>query len=150
MNYDISWLIAFIAFIGIELVTMGLTSVWFGLGALVALVASLLGAPLYVQLILFVVVSTVVLVFVRPFALKYVNQNPEKTNVEAMAGKTGKVIVQINNIEGTGNILVEGLEWTARTEDDSILNVGDLVTVVRVEGVKAIVKKKEEHRKSEK
>lgn len=143
MNYDISWLIAFIAFMGIELVTMGLTSVWFGLGALAALIAAMLDAPLYVQLILFVVVSTAVLVFVRPFAIQYVNKNTEKTNVEAMSGKTGKVIVQINNIEGTGDILVEGLEWTARTEDDSILNVGDLVTVIRVEGVKAIVKKKD-------
>lgn len=140
MDY-ISWFIAFIAFIGIELVTMGLTSIWFGVGALVAFFACLLNAPFIVQFILFVVVSTVVLVFVRPFALKYVNKNTEKTNVEAMTGKTGKVIVQINNIEGTGEILVDGLEWTARTEDDSILNVGDLVTVIKIEGVKAIVKK---------
>lgn len=140
MDY-ISWFIAFIAFIGIELVSMGLTSIWFSVGALTAFVAALLGAPVYVQFILFVVVSTVVLVFVRPFALKYVNKNTEKTNVEAMAGKTCKVIVQINNIEGTGEILVDGLEWTARTEDDSILNVGDLATIVKIEGVKAIVKK---------
>lgn len=143
MNYDISWLIAFIAFMGIELVTMGLTSIWFGVGALVALIAAMLDAPLYVQFILFVVVSTVVLVFVRPFAVQFINKNTEKTNVEAMEGKTGKVIVQVNNIEGTGEILIDGLEWTARTEDDSILNVGDLVTVIRIEGVKAIVKKKD-------
>lgn len=141
MNYDISWLIAFIAFMGIELVTMGLTSIWFGVGALVALIAAMLDVPLYVQFILFVVVSTVVLVFVRPFAVQYINKNTEKTNVEAMEGKTGKVIVQVNNIEGSGEILIDGLEWTARTEDDSILNVGDLVTVIRIEGVKAIVKK---------
>lgn len=135
------WLIAFIAFIGIELITMGLTSIWFALGALVAFIAALLAAPVAVQFVLFVVVSVVVLTFVRPFAVKYVNNNTEKTNVESMAGKTGKVIVQINNIEGTGEVLIDGLEWTARTEDDSILNVGDLVTVTRIEGVKAIVKK---------
>lgn len=140
MDY-ISWLIAFIAFIGLELVTMGLTSIWFGLGALVACIAAFFGAPTFAQFLLFVIVSTVVLVFVRPFALKYVNKKTEKTNVEAMAGKTGRVSVQINNIEGTGEILVDGLEWTARTEDDTILNVGDLVTIVRIEGVKAIVKK---------
>lgn len=142
MDY-ISWLIAFIAFIGVELVTMGLTSIWFGLGALVALIAALLGASTLIQFVLFVIVSTVVMVFVRPFALKYVNKNTEKTNVEAMAGKTGKVTVQVNNIEGTGEVIVDGLEWTARTEDDTILNVGDLVTIVRIEGVKAIVKKED-------
>lgn len=140
MDY-ISWLIAFIAFIGVELVSMGLTSIWFGVGAFVAFIAALLGAPVIVQFILFVVVSTVVIVFVRPFAIRFVNKNPVKTNVESMEGKTGRVIVQINNIEGTGEIFVDGLEWTARTEDDSILNVGDFVTVIRVEGVKAIVKK---------
>jgi membrane protein implicated in regulation of membrane protease activity len=135
-----TWLIAFIAFLGVELITIGLASIWFAFGALVALIACMLGANTWVQLILFVVVSAASMLLVRPFALRFVNKDVEKTNVEAVAGKTGKVTETINNIEGTGTVFIDGLEWTARTEDDSVTIEKDtIVKVVRIEGVKAIV-----------
>ena len=140
MNY-ISWFIAFLVFLGVELITLGLTSIWFAVGALVAFFAAFFGAPVFVQFILFVVVSTIVLVFVRPFAVKYVNNNTEKTNVESMAGKTGKVTARIDDIEGTGQVIIDGMEWTAKTENGDPLEVGELVTVLRIEGVKAVVRK---------
>lgn len=140
MNY-ISWFIAFLVFLGVELITLGLTSIWFAVGALVAFFAAFFGAPVFVQFILFVVVSTIILVFIRPFAVKYVNNNTEKTNVESMAGKTGKVTTRIDDIEGTGQIIIDGMEWTAKTEDGESIEVGELVTVLRIEGVKAVVKK---------
>ncbi|MCR5837552.1 MAG: NfeD family protein [Lachnospiraceae bacterium] len=135
-----TWLIAFIAFLGVELITIGLASIWFALGSLVALAACMLGANMWVQLILFVVVSAASMLLVRPFALRFVNKDVEKTNVEAVTGKTGKVTETINNIEGTGTVFIDGLEWTARTEDDSeTIEKDTIVRVVRIEGVKAIV-----------
>jgi len=135
------WFVVFIAFLGFELVTMGLTSIWLAIGALAAFIASMFDVPVAIQVIIFAIVSTVVLFFLRPFALKYVNNKTEKTNVDAMEGKTGKVTTEINNIEGKGEILVDGKYWSARTRDDSVIPEDTLVTVVRVEGVKAIVKK---------
>ncbi|MBE5959498.1 MAG: NfeD family protein [Lachnospiraceae bacterium] len=139
-----TWLIAFIAFLGVELITIGLASIWFAVGSLCALLALALGANMWVQLGVFFVVSVACMILVRPFAMKYVNKDVEKTNVEAVTGKTGKVVEPINNIEGKGTVLIDGLEWTARTEDEDVtIEADQLVKVVRVEGVKAIVKVEE-------
>lgn len=140
MNY-IGWLILFIVFAALELVSLGLTSIWFAVGALAACVASLLGGNWIVQAFVFIVVTTLVIIFIRPFAIKYINGKAEKTNVESMAGKTGKVITEIDNINATGLITVDGIEWTARSSDGEVIPKDALVTVVAVEGVKAIVKK---------
>ena len=78
---------------------------------------------------------------IRPFAIKYVNNKAEKTNVESMAGKQGKVVVEIDNINAKGMIKVDGMEWTARSVDGEIIPKDSLVTVVSVEGVKAMVRK---------
>ena len=91
------------------------------------------------QAVVFLVVTMVVLIFIRPFAIKYVNNKAEKTNVESMAGKQGKVVVEIDNINAKGMIKVDGMEWTARSVDGEIIPKDSLVTVVSVEGVKAMV-----------
>ncbi len=140
MEY-IYWLIAFVVFAFLELISLGLTSIWFAIGALAACVASLLGGNLIVQIAVFIIVTVLVLIFIRPFAVKYVNNRTEKTNVESMEGKVGKVLTEINNINATGLIVVDGVEWTARSESDEVIEKDALVTVVKVEGVKAIVKK---------
>jgi len=137
----LTWFIVFLMFFVMELITMGLTTVWFAIGALVGFIFALIGLPVWSQCVVFVVVSTVILIFMRPFALKFINNKSIKTNVDTMKGKTGKVVKEINNVEGKGEILVEGLEWTARTENGEVLEKGTMVTIVRIEGVKAIVKK---------
>lgn len=140
MSY-IGWLIVFVIFAALELVTLGMTCIWFAVGAVAACIASLLGGNWIVQAFVFIIVTTLVLIFLRPFAVKYINNKAEKTNVESMSGKTGKVIKEIDNINATGLITVDGVEWTARSEDGTVIPEDTLVTVVAVEGVKAIVKK---------
>ena len=131
----------FVVFAALELVTMGLTCIWFAVGAVAACIASLAGGNWIVQAVVFIVVTVAVLVFLRPFAVKYINNKAEKTNVESMAGKTGKVTKEIDNINATGMIIVDGMEWTARSSDGEVIPKDTLVTIVSVEGVKAIVKK---------
>lgn len=143
MNY-IGWLIVFVVFAGFELVSLGMTCIWFAIGALAACVTSLITGNWIIQAVVFVVVTVVVLVILRPIAVKYINQKAEKTNVESMEGKVGKVLVEINNINATGKILVDGMEWTARSKDGQIIKKDALVEIINIEGVKAIVKEREQ------
>ena len=141
----IYWLIAFVVLLGIEAATMALTTIWFAGGALVAFVLALLGVSVQVQLAAFVIVSFILLFFTRPFALKYVNHNTVKTNSESLIGKHAKVTTEVNNTEGTGAAVLNGQEWTARSADDNtVIEAGQLARVVRIEGVKLIVREKEE------
>lgn len=143
MNQAVIWLILFIVFVIIEIPTMGLTTIWFAGGALLSTVAALFGAPVYVQVTLFLVVSVVLLIFTRPIAVKYFNKDREKTNVEGMIGKQCIVISEIDNLEGTGQVTVSGQEWSARSADEAAkIPVGAVVEVVSVSGVKLIVEEK--------
>ncbi|MFT4006997.1 MAG: NfeD family protein [Lacrimispora sp.] len=141
----IYWLIAFVVLLGIEAATMALTTIWFAGGALVAFVLALFGADIQVQLAMFVIVSFILLFFTRPFALKYVNRNTVKTNLESLIGRNARVTVEINNLEGKGAAVLNGQEWTARAlEDDNIYPVGTMVEVKDIKGVKLIVSKNQE------
>ena len=91
----------------------------------------------------FIVVTVIVLLVLRPIAVKYINNKAERTNVESMEGKTGKVISEIDNINAKGMVLIDGMEWTARSVNEDIIPENTLVEVVAIEGVKAIVKIKE-------
>ncbi len=140
MDY-IVWLIVFVVFAAVELSTMGLTCIWFSVGALAACIASLITDNWIIQMIVFIVVTILVLIFLRPIAIKYINNKAEKTNVDSIIGKTGKVITEIDNINAAGMISLNGVEWTARSVDNNNIEKGALVEVVSVEGVKVIVKK---------
>ena len=136
------WLIALAVFLIIEIITLGLTTIWFAGGSLVAFIASLFSVPIAVQIVLFFVVSFVLLFFTRPFVEKHLNNKREKTNVNSMIGKEGKVTEDIDNFNQKGTIVVNGLEWTARSnEDDIIIPSGSKVVVKDVQGVRAIVSK---------
>ena len=137
----IVWLLILILSIGIEVATLGLASIWFAGGALVALIASALRAPTVVQILLFFVVSIALLIFTRPVAVKYFNKDRVKTNAESLVGKQAIVTGEINNIQGTGKVVVAGQEWTARSVDDNAkLSEGTVVSIVEISGVKLIVK----------
>lgn len=144
MSLSIIWLIVMVACLFVEFSTMGLTSIWFAGGALFSLIIALIGGPLWLQVLVFLVVSIVLIIFTRPLATKYFNKNRAKTNVNSVAGKQAIVTEQIDNLKGMGQIVTNGMEWTARSFDDSVIEEGTVVTIERIEGVKAIVKIKKE------
>ena len=139
---EIIWLALTAVLLIIEIATLGLTTIWFAAGALFAFFAALLGMNQGIQIGVFVVVSVVLLFFTRPLAVKYLNTKTIKTNTEALVGKTARVIVDINNLKSQGQVVINGLEWTARSSDDTVVfKIGDAVTIVGIEGVKLIVER---------
>ena len=143
MNLMTIWLIVFVACIVIEIITMGLTTIWFAGGALIAAVGAALGAPFWMQVVLMVLVSFVLLYFTRPVAVKYFNKDRVKTNVESLVGRQAIVISEIDNLQGLGQVTVGGQEWTARTVEEGItLPVGSVVVVRAISGVKLMVEEK--------
>lgn len=144
MYLAIIWLVVLLVCLAVEFATLGLTSIWFAGGALLALLVSLVGGPLWLQFVLFVVVSVVLLIFTRPIATRYFNKNRAKTNIDSVIGKQAIVTAQIDNIKGTGQIISGGIEWTARSLDGSVIEEGAVVSIEKIEGVKAIVKIKKD------
>lgn len=144
MSLSITWLIVLVVCLIVEFATLGLASIWFAGGALLAMLIALIGGPLWLQILVFLVTSIVLLVFTRPIATKYFNKNRIKTNVESIAGRQAIVTETIDNIKGMGQIVTGGMEWTARSFNDSIIEEGAVVTIERIEGVKAIVSLKRE------
>lgn len=140
------WLILLIVLVVLEIITLGLTTIWFAGGALAGFILSLLNVPPVLQWGAFCVVSLILLFCTRPWALRYFNnQKKEKTNVDSLIGKTAVVTAVISNLEGSGEAVVDGLAWTARAEDESeVIPEGAHVEITAVQGVKLIVKKKEE------
>ena len=139
------WLGLLILFLVIEIATVGLTTIWMAGGALGALILDLAGLNLWWQIGAFLVVSFTMLVFTRPFVVKYINSHHEKTNYEGIIGKVVRITEKVDNLQQTGTAVLNGLEWTTRAErDDVILDPGDLAKVVNISGVKLIVKKYEE------
>lgn len=137
----IFWMVILILCIVIEVLTLGLTTIWFAAGALVAIFAALLYAPIFVQVILFLLVSLTLLFFTRPIAVKYFNRDRVKTNVESMVGRQAIVIGEIDNVQATGQVTVSGQEWSARSWDDKVrIPAGAVVVVVAISGVKLIVR----------
>lgn len=141
----IFWLVVLIIAIIAEVLTMGLTTIWFAGGALTAVIAATLDAPIWLQVVLFVAVSMVLLVFTRPTAVKYFNKDRVRTNVESMVGAQAIVTGEISNLHGIGQVTVGGQEWSARSSDDKIvIPVGSVVRVLEVKGVKLIVEPDEQ------
>lgn len=136
------WLILMVVLLITEAIVPGLVSIWFAIGALAALIAALLHAPLWLQVVWFFAVSVATLLLTRPLARKYVNARVQPTNADALIGKECLVTEAINNLEGTGAVKIDGKVWTARAEDESAhYSVGESVTAIRIEGVKLIVRK---------
>ena len=135
----ILWLVLLIIFSAAEAITVGLTSIWFSAGALAALIAALLGGPLWVQLTLFLAVSLLCLLAVRPLAKRHLNDKVEPTNADRVIGAEAQVTEDIDNIQGKGAVIIRGMTWSARSQDNSPIHTGTLVRVLRIEGVKVFV-----------
>ncbi len=141
----IFWLVLLIIAIVIEVLTMGLTSIWFAGGALAAILLALLNAPIWLQIILFFGVSLLLLFFTRPIAVKYFNKDRVRTNVESLVGRQAIVTSEIDNLQGIGQVTVGSQEWSARSLDDKQrIAVGSVVVVVSISGVKLIVRPDEQ------
>ena len=136
---SIIWLVVLAILLVIEFLTLGLTTVWFAGGALVAFLVSLAGGPLWLQLLLFIAVSVVLLLFARPLAVKYLNKDVQKTNVDSIPGQKGIVTATIDNLKAEGQVTIQGMEWTARAKNGNTIEKGKVVRVTAVEGVKLIV-----------
>lgn len=136
---SIIWLVVLAILLVIEFLTLGLTTVWFAGGALVAFLVSLAGGPLWLQLLLFIAVSVVLLLFTRPLAVKYLNKDVQKTNVNSIPGQKGIVTATIDNLKAEGQVTIQGMEWTARAKNGNTIEKGKVVRVTAVEGVKLIV-----------
>ncbi len=140
-EYMMFWLVVVIVSIVVELISLGLTSIWFAGGAVVAIFATALGLPLAVQIVLFLVVSLLLLAFTRPIAVKYFNRERVKTNVESLVGRQAIVISEIDNLQAVGQVTVGGQEWSARScETNGRIPAGAVVLVTAIDGVKLIVR----------
>lgn len=137
--YQIVWLVLLILFAAAEAATVGLTSVWFAIGSLGALICALLGGSIWLQIGIFIVLSVVCLVALRPLAKKYLNNRVEPTNADRVIGQEAQVTQPIDNIQGTGAVTIGGVTWTARSEHDTPIPAGAMVRVLRIEGVKVMV-----------
>lgn len=135
----IIWLVLLIVFLIAETATVAAISLWFAGGALVALVASLLGAPLWLQVALFFLVSAALLGSLRGMVRKHFTPKLERTNVDAIIGNSGYVTAEIDNIKATGTVKLGAMEWTARATAGAPIAVGTLVKVDKIEGVKVFV-----------
>ena len=139
------WLLLAALFIVLEIISLGLTTIWFAGGAFIAAIASLFRAPFAVQVILFLVVSAVLLFFTRPLAVKYFNKDRVRTNAESLVGRQAIVISEIDNLQGIGQVNVGGMEWSARTKEDGVkIPVGTVTTVLAINGVKLVVEERKE------
>jgi membrane protein implicated in regulation of membrane protease activity len=133
------WLVLMVVFLIVEASTVVMVSLWFAAGSLIALVAALLGAPIWLQVALFLVVSAVLLASLRPMVRKHFTPKLTRTNVDAIVGSQGYVTSDIDNVAATGTVKLGSMEWTARSTAGAPIPAGTLVTVDKIEGVKAFV-----------
>lgn len=141
----IYWLAIFVILLIIEIVTMGLTTIWFAGGALAAMAAGLIGFGTGIQILVFLVVSILLLVLTRPIAVKYFNQERQKTNAESLIGQQALVLEDIDTLQSAGLVEVRGQEWSAKTDEPNGRIAKNKVVVIEgIQGVKLIVREKEE------
>ena len=139
MPMTLVWGVIMIAMLIAEAVTVGLVTIWFALGALCALVSALLGAPLWLQIVWFAVISAATLILTRPLAKKYVNGRSQPTNADRVIGRSCVVTERIDNLAETGAVSVDGKVWTARSENGHPIEQGAVVVAKQIQGVKLIV-----------
>lgn len=140
MNWSaIFWLVLLLLFLFAEAATVTVISLWFAGGALAAIVASLLGARLWLQVVLFFAVSVGLLLLLRPILGKYIKPRLTRTNIDAVIGTQGIVMETIDNVAARGRIKLGAMEWTARSSSGENIEAGTLAKVEKIEGVKVFV-----------
>ena len=135
----IVWLVLLVAFLAVEAATVTILSLWFAAGALAAMIAALLGAALWLQVLLFLAVSTLALLALRPLCRKYLRPRLTATNVDSVIGSIGLVTAPIDNLSAVGQVKLGAMEWSARSSSGDPLPAGTRIRVDRIEGVKVFV-----------
>ena len=154
MNWAaIGWLVLMVVFLVVEgACPFHLVSIWFAAGSLIALLVSLLGGPVWLQITLFLAVSVALLILLWPLVRKVITPKIEKTNVDAVIGSTGLVTVAIDNVTAEGQVKLGAMYWTARSTSGAPIAAGEQIRVDRIEGVQVVespVEVKEEGAKNE-
>lgn len=140
MNWAaIIWLVLMVVFLAAEAATVTLISLWFAAGSLAAMIVSLLGGAVWLQVTVCVAVSAVLLTALRPMARKYFTPRLTATNVDSVIGSRGRVTVAIDNVAAEGQVKLGAMVWTARSTSGEVIPEGTLVKVDKIEGVKAFV-----------
>lgn len=145
MNWAaIIWFVLLVLFLFAEANTVSVVSVWFAIGALTAMVTSLLGGQLWLQVVLFFVVSAGLLLALRPIIKKHFTPKLVKTNVDSVIGQKGYTTAAIDNLSASGQVKLGSMYWSARSTSGEPISEGTLVKVDRIEGVKVFVSPAEE------
>ncbi len=140
--YPIIWLAALAVLLVLEAVTVALVCIWFAAGAFAALIASLCGAALWLQIVLFFAVSAASLLALRPITRKYLRPRIVPTNMDAVIGQTGRVIETVDNAQTRGQVKLDTMQWSARSTDGTVIEAGTFVIVDKIEGAKLFVSPK--------
>lgn len=138
---SVVWLVIFLVLLIIEIFTLGLTTIWFAIGALGAFITTLFNAGIVVQVLVFIIISLFTLIITRPIAVKYFSKSNLKTNVEGIIGRYAVVTEAIVDGNSNGKAELDGEVWIARSQDGSYIQIDETVEIMAVEGVKLIVKK---------
>ena len=133
------WLLTAIVLVVGEALTVGLTFIWFAVGALGGLVVAVLGGPIWLQVVVFLALSALALALVRPLAAKLMRPGRVATNADRVIGREAVVTEEIDNLKGCGAVSVGGVTWTARSDSGEIIPAGETVKALRIEGVKLFV-----------
>ena len=140
----IFWLILFVVLVVIEIATLGLTTIWFAGGSIVAFILAIVGFSLPVQIVAFLVSSILLLVLTRPIAIKYFNPERKLTNAESLIGQKAVVIETVDTLHNVGRVEVNGQEWSAKTDEPhEVIEKDAVVSIEGIQGVKLIVRLKE-------
>ena len=140
----IIWIAAIIIFGVVEAVTAGLVSIWFVIGGVGGLITSILGGQIYLQVVVFFIMSIAALFVTRPLVRKWGTARATATNADRVLGSIGRVTEAIDNTIPQGEVYVDGKRWSARSEDGSVIKPDTLVRITRMEGVRLFVEKKED------
>lgn len=142
ISMAIIWLAITVVLSVIEIATLGLVCIWFAAGAVAAFLVSLVGAPIWLQITVFLVVSIVVLVLVRPIAAAHFNNRLKKTGIDAAIGRKLVAKTDIDNLHGMGKVDMDGSTWLAASSmDEVVIHAGEEVRVIEVRGAKLIVER---------
>ena len=133
------WFVLLVVFIMVEASTVTMVSIWFVTGALFAMIVSFFCDWIWLQVTVFLAVSIVMLILLRPIVRKYIHPKKERTNVDQVIGTACRVVTDIDNVESVGQVKIGGIEWSARSTDGAPIEKDTLVKVDRVEGVKVFV-----------
>ena len=136
-----TWLVIFIIFIVVEILTSNFITIWFGIGAIGAFIATYFTSDVMVQFFVFTAITIISLILTRPFVRKITKGHDHvKTNLDSVVGRTGIVDTKITS-HSLGRVIVLGKDWSAKS--DETIEVGSEVEILAIEGVKLIVRKKE-------